>query len=145
MQKRTGTGNTEKRTVADACKAFAACANYPEEIAARNLLHETVASVCHAQGLDPYQLIKRCAAASSWCPTPFDIRAMASRMTDESRRAPAGCERCEGIGWIHSVRLVVSPLGDYEADYSGHCKCPLGDFLKAGERQLIESRQYGRS
>ncbi len=138
--KRQGTGKNTEATAEQACKAFSACANYPSDIEGRKLLAETLESVCKSQGLDPYDVVRRCTEASSWCPTPFDIRKIASQMSDAKRRAPAGCEVCDGTGWVHSVRRVETPAGEYDADYSELCRCALGQFIAQGERSMREAR-----
>ena len=143
--KRTTTDAAERRSAAQACKAFAACGNYPSEPEAQKLLADTLEAVCHAQQLDPYLLVQHCVQTSSWCPTPFDLRAAAAAMADERRQAPAGCAQCEGTGWVHSVRHVVTAAGEYDADYSGLCKCPLGEFIRQGERDMREAKRYGRT
>jgi len=115
--------------------------NYPSDEEGRKLLAQTLEAVCHAQAIDPYELVKRCTSLSSFCPTPFDLRQMAGEMS--RKKAPAGCEVCEGTGWVASVRRV-SPGGiePYDAEFRALCKCPLGEFIRKGEREMRQKKAY---
>ena len=129
-----------KGSASDAVRGFSACMGYPTDPEGQKLLAQTLEAVCHANNIDPAELVKRCAAASNFCPTPFDLRQIAAEMS--RKKAPAGCELCEGTGWVHSVRHVESATFEYDADFSELCRCPLGEFIRAGEREMKQKRQY---
>lgn len=131
---------TEKSNAADATRGFSACMGYPSDPEGQKLLAQTLEAVCHAQSLDPTELVKRCTSLSNFCPTPFDIRQMAAEMS--RKQAPAGCEECGGTGWVHTVRRVKLGWTEYDADYSKLCACPLGEFIRQGEREMREKRKY---
>jgi hypothetical protein len=72
---------------------------------------------------------------------PADIVASSHTIRDPRSNAPAGCEDCRGAGWVQSVRRVTTAVGEYDADYSALCQCPLGAFIREGEREMRQRRR----
>jgi hypothetical protein len=73
--------------------------------------------------------------------SPADLVASSHTIRDPRSSAPAGCEACNGTGWVQSTRRVVTAAGEYEADYSALCTCALGSFIREGEREMLQRRR----
>jgi hypothetical protein len=87
--------------------AFSRCSNWPNERLGQIGLAQGLAKACADFGQDARAVVAKCKELSAFCPTDFDLLAVARDMRDEQRRAkPAReymhtpkCALCGDSGW----------------------------------------------
>ena len=122
-QKRDDQGDPE-----DLVQAFAACSNFPKDRAGILALAQELRRASDDFHVPMAKIVRECGDSSSWCPTPHDLRNIAGEMRDKAKKAPFGCEVCQGSGWRsyqHPVNLN---------DYADFCDCARGRWMRQAEQ-----------
>lgn len=117
-------------------QAFAAAGNFPKDREAVILLAQQLKRASEDFHVPMADIVRECVDSSSWCPTPHDLRNIAGELRDKAKKAPLGCQVCQGSGW-RSFQKHVDPLNDgkgYMADYADFCDCERGRWMRQCEK-----------
>jgi len=83
-------GAVKEKPAGELIYEFATCGNFPKDIAGLEALAAALERASTDTGITMSAIVRECSGSSAWCPTPHDLRAIATQMKATLRQTKEG-------------------------------------------------------